>query len=297
MRILLLSSVALLSALPAAAHAGASESAEPFVASRDREAREPLARMPHPGDLLRSAQRIRGRAARGRAGGAEPGAPSFLSEQRLRRRLPGLAPQHRLPVQLHLHGHDRPDRRSPILGPRPPDRRAGAERQRLSPGRPRHPLSHHRDPPLLGAEPGPADRPWRPHLLPHPRQRHRRGVQPGAGRMGARGRTRERPTRSRAPRCCRSSSPGASASRRGGSGSRRRASAMRRPRSAKSRSPSAGWSTAPSAPAPPRSPPPPPSPPRGCRRRARSRRAAVPRVRMEGGIRVIRGNGGRGDTY
>jgi hypothetical protein len=39
MRILLLSSVAFLSALPAAAHAGASETAEPFVASRDREAR------------------------------------------------------------------------------------------------------------------------------------------------------------------------------------------------------------------------------------------------------------------
>lgn len=40
MRILLLSSVALLSALPAAALAAGSESAEPFVASRDREARE-----------------------------------------------------------------------------------------------------------------------------------------------------------------------------------------------------------------------------------------------------------------
>lgn len=39
MRILLLSSVAFLSALPAAAHAGGSESAEPFVASRDPEAR------------------------------------------------------------------------------------------------------------------------------------------------------------------------------------------------------------------------------------------------------------------
>lgn len=39
MRILLLSSVALLSALPSAAYAAASESAEPFVASRDREAR------------------------------------------------------------------------------------------------------------------------------------------------------------------------------------------------------------------------------------------------------------------
>jgi hypothetical protein len=39
MRILLLSSVALLSALPSAALAGASESAEPFVASRDPEAR------------------------------------------------------------------------------------------------------------------------------------------------------------------------------------------------------------------------------------------------------------------
>jgi hypothetical protein len=39
MRILLLSSVALLSALPAAAYAGGSETAEPFVASRDPEAR------------------------------------------------------------------------------------------------------------------------------------------------------------------------------------------------------------------------------------------------------------------
>jgi Cell Wall Hydrolase len=40
MRILLLSSVALLSALPGSAHAAGGESAEPFVASRDREARE-----------------------------------------------------------------------------------------------------------------------------------------------------------------------------------------------------------------------------------------------------------------
>jgi hypothetical protein len=40
MRILLLSSVALLSALPAAAYAGGAETAEPFVASRDPEARD-----------------------------------------------------------------------------------------------------------------------------------------------------------------------------------------------------------------------------------------------------------------
>ena len=80
---------------------------------------------------------------------------------------------HRLPVHLHLRRLDEPRLcRARRLGARAADRRGGAARQRLSPGRPRPQLSHHRDQPLLGAEPGPADRRRRAHLLPPPGQRH-----------------------------------------------------------------------------------------------------------------------------
>ena len=114
---------------PSAAPALASEAAEPFVASRDSAALRPLAPMPHPGGLLRGAQRIRRRPARGRAGGAEPRAPPGLSEQRLRRRLPGLGAQHRLPVHLHLRRIDGRGRSSPMPGSAPggsPRRRCAA---------------------------------------------------------------------------------------------------------------------------------------------------------------------------
>ena len=248
----------------------ASEAAEPFVASRDSGGARPRAPMPDPGDLLRGAQRIRRRPAGGRAGRAEPGAPPLLSEQRLRRRLPGLAPH--APAASSAS----PARASmgPIgdprcLGPRPADRGGGAGRQRLSPGRPRHPIITRPRSALIGR------RAWSARSSSAPTSSI---VTPGSGSVeafsqapaewepeaGAQPRYAvarsemlqiEQPTRERftiaAPALCGDRSP-----RNPG----RRAPAglphLRPARSARSRRP-------------------PPPPPRACRRRARSRRAAA----------------------
>ena len=127
MRICFLSSVALLSAFPSPAQAGRIGGGRAVRGEPRAGDVRPLARMPHPGDLLRSAQPIRRRAARGRPGGAEPRPPSGLSEQRLRRRLSGLAAHHRLPVQLHLRRLDGRRRSSPMPGSAP----GGSPRRRL----------------------------------------------------------------------------------------------------------------------------------------------------------------------
>ena len=90
---------------PRADRAGRSGRAVPVRQRAGQSARQ-LARLPDRRDLLRGALGDARRPARGGAGGAQPRPPSGLSEQRLRRRLSGLAAPHRLPVQLHLRRID-----------------------------------------------------------------------------------------------------------------------------------------------------------------------------------------------
>ena len=161
-----------------------------------------VARMPDPGRLLRGAQPVGGRPARGGAGRTEPRPSSFLSEQRVRRRLPGIGARHRLPVQLHLRRIDVRRHRTCRLGAGAGNRARGAIRQRLSPGRPRAQLSQHVDPPLLGAGPDPAGGGRGAHLLsparqhgsirscriPAPRSWSQRSADVSSGRASARAR-------------------------------------------------------------------------------------------------------------
>ena len=131
----------------------------------------PRAALPDPGDLLRSGERARRRAARGRAGGAQPRRPSGLSRHRLRRGVPGFGAVDRMPVQLHLRRRAGAQAGEDVVGPRGHGRARGAGRRGLRPGRPRDALPHRADPPLLGRQPRQRRHDRRAPLLPLARRR------------------------------------------------------------------------------------------------------------------------------
>ena len=178
--------------LPSAEAIAPGQAAEPFVVGkRSEHDRRRVAHLPDRRRLLRGALGILRRPARGRPGGAQPGAPSGFPEQRVRGRLPGLAAPHRLPVQLHLRRLARRPARSRRLGPGPQGRRRGAGRKRLRAGRPRHPLSRFLCPALVGGVADPGGDGGLAHLLPLARQLGRsQGLPPALSRGGSGGAAR-----------------------------------------------------------------------------------------------------------
>ena len=87
--------------------------------------RSPRPDLPDPGGLLRGGARAGTGPGRRGPGDPEPSAPSRISEVGLRRRLPGLGPDDRLPVHLHLRRIPGPGAGSRPSGPTPKRWRAG----------------------------------------------------------------------------------------------------------------------------------------------------------------------------
>ena len=108
--------------------------------------------LPHQRGLVRGGRRSR-RAAGGGAGCPQPPSPPRLSEDRLRRRVRGIAAQHRLPIHLHLRRRARPHPAQGRLDARADGRRAGPRRLRLQAGGHGDALSYRLGHSLLGGDP------------------------------------------------------------------------------------------------------------------------------------------------
>ena len=246
-------------AMPARPAPPRREAAAAFVASRDPAARERALECLTQAIYYEARSQIRRRAARGRAGGAEPRPPPVLSEQRLRRRLPGLGARTGCQFSFTCDGS-----MSGAIEPGAWDRArriaaAALGGQRLSPGRPRHSIITPPRSALLGAEPGPAGGRSAPTSSIAARQHGRAFSQaPAEGRTGCLSAADALRARARSERALRRSNGSPSS----------------RFRSRKSRSSSARCASAPSAP--------------GARVRLRhvSRPASPRRAAMRSGPRV-----------
>ena len=112
------------------------------------------ARMPRQRGLLRGRRPGRQRRACRRPGRPQPRPPPGLSGKRLRRRLSGIDPRHRLPVHLHLRRLALSPARRRRVEPGLAHRFGRAVRLGLCAGRLRDPLPCRLRGPLLGLDPG-----------------------------------------------------------------------------------------------------------------------------------------------